>query len=693
MIRYYPGRAIVALLAITLAALMPAPAQAEKRVALVIGNSAYQHVGRLDNPINDARLMADTLRSLGFTLIGDGPQVDLDRPRFERAVQAFGRALVGADVGLFYFAGHGVQVGGGNYLVPIEANPTREADVGFQMLNANLVLSQMDGAGTKLNLVILDACRNNPFGGQGLRSGGRGLAQIQAPEGTLVSYATQPNSVAQDGSDGNSPYTRALAQAMKRPGLDIFRTFNEVGLAVSNATGGAQRPWVSLSPIKGDFYFVPPAAQAPAPPPMAADEVLWTTIRDSRMAALFEEFLRRFPASPRAAEARARLDELRKPSVAASPPAQPAPAAAPRPVPAAPPAPSQPAAPAAPSRPALTALPSPSAVPSVPWTAGATDVAAWRLRATTRLGGALSSTGVSFDRTSVAVAGHREGSLHIVDASTLKPRAKIMLAGYEAYSLSGIAILDDNRRVAAVRGGALEVYDIASKALVQRLPADNGYPNGHLVLSKDGQQLYSIRTSASPVPPRTTIRVYRPASDGLKLEAEYVIESRLESFDVTADGSRFLLATLFPARELVLYDARRKQPIWARTCQCSARFGAKDRLVVFAGRPGETAGNFGANSVIGVLDVADPDRRAIFDTRGKESLKVDDVSPDQLFAAVGSTNNGQVTIVPVSLDAPSLTPAIILKDNSGQNVAGAKFVGREALVSMSGDNNARLWKK
>ena len=689
MIRF-SGRAIAVLLAITLAALMPAPAQAEKRVALVIGNAAYQHVPRLGNPVNDARLMADTLRALGFTLIGNAAQVDLDRPRFERAVQAFGQALVGADVGLFYFAGHGVQVRGGNYLVPVEANPTREADVGFQMLDAGLVLSQMDGAGTKLNLVILDACRNNPFAGQGLRSAGRGLAQIQAPEGTLVSYATQPNSVAQDGSDGNSPYTRALAQAMKRPGLDIFRTFNEVGLAVSNATGGTQRPWVSLSPIKGDFYFVPPAASAPPPPSMAADEVLWTTIRDSRMAALFEEFLRRFPASQHAAEARARLDELKKVPVAVvAPPAQPGPAAAaPRPVP---------------------------AVAAGPLAARSGAAGACGGRAARPLGRGLRvdgqrhgcrglaaqghdpaaavhcpATGVSFDRTSVAVTADREGSLHVVDALTLKPSAKITLSGYERYSLGGIAILDDNKRVAVVRSGALEVYDIASKALVQRLAAQSGYDKGHLSLSKDGQRLYFIRSSINPQ--RSTIGVYRIASDGLKLETEYPFEARVDSFDVTADDGRFLLGT-YPTEELVLYDARRKQVIWAQKCQCSARFGAQDRLVVFAGRPGASAGNFGANAIIGVLDVANPERRATFDTRGTESLDVRDVSPDQRFAAVGSTNNGQVTIVPISLDAPRLTPLIVLKDNSGQSIAGAKFVGRDALVTMSGDNNARLWKK
>jgi hypothetical protein len=127
------------------------------------------------------------------------------------------------------------------------------------MVDVNLVLHQMQGSGTRLNVVILDACRNNPFGGRGLRAADGGLAQLRAPEGTLISYATQPGSVAQDGSDGHSPYTKALATTIKRAGLDIFQTFNQVGLAVKRETGGSQQPWVSSSPIDGSFYFVPPA--------------------------------------------------------------------------------------------------------------------------------------------------------------------------------------------------------------------------------------------------------------------------------------------------------------------------------------------------------------------------------------------------------------------------------------------------
>jgi uncharacterized caspase-like protein len=235
-------RSLLCLTLLTLSAHITS-ARAERRVALVVGNSAYQNVTRLDNPTNDASLMADTLKGLGFSLVGGGAQLNLEKTALDTAVQTFGRQLQGADVALFYYAGAGVQVRGSNYLVPVNANPTREADVDFQMVDVNLVLNQMQGSGTRLNLVILDACRNNPFGGRGLRSSEGGLAQIRAPEGSLISYATQPGSVAQDGDDGHSPYTRALANTIRRSGLDIFQTFNEVGLAVKRTTGGSQQPW------------------------------------------------------------------------------------------------------------------------------------------------------------------------------------------------------------------------------------------------------------------------------------------------------------------------------------------------------------------------------------------------------------------------------------------------------------------
>lgn len=312
-------RDLVSRLALCIFALigcLSVPAFAEKRVALVIGNAAYRNVTPLDNPRADAKLMAETLRGLGFTLVGGNAHLDLDKAQFDDAVQAFGTELQGADVALFYYAGHGVEIRHANYLVPIGANPVREADVDFQMVDANLVLRQMEGSGTRLNLVILDACRNNPFGGRGLRATASGLAQMQAPEGTLISFATQPGSVAVDGVDGNSPYTRALAAIIRRPGLDIFQTFNQVGLAVMQATGNAQQPWLSTSPIKGDFYFFaaptlsPENADSSRLPDAAAQA--WAATKDTTSQAVLEDFIRQFGSSVYGSMARARLDELRR---------------------------------------------------------------------------------------------------------------------------------------------------------------------------------------------------------------------------------------------------------------------------------------------------------------------------------------------------------------------------------------------
>jgi hypothetical protein len=244
-------------------------AHADKRVALVIGNSAYRTVPALPNPAADARLMSDTLLSLGFFVVGGGAQLDLDKASFDDALQKFSHELVGADVALFYYAGHGVETRGLNYLVPVDAHPADEGDVFAQMTGLAGILDAMEKSGTRINLLLLDACRDNPFRDRGVRSASGGLAQMQAPAGTLISFATQPRSVSLDGDDGHSPYTRALAATMPHPGFGLFRTFNEVGLAVEKATHGSQLPWVSTSPISGNFYFAgkpaPASANASAP--------------------------------------------------------------------------------------------------------------------------------------------------------------------------------------------------------------------------------------------------------------------------------------------------------------------------------------------------------------------------------------------------------------------------------------------
>ncbi len=311
---------ILQFIAVTCVAVVCAltPAHAEKRVALVIGNSKYTNVSPLRNPASDARLIAETLRSLGFTLVGGGPQLDLDKARLDQAVQTFGLQMQSADVALFYYAGHGVQLRGTNYLVPVDANVTREADADFQMLNVNLVLQQMDPGdrpGGRLNLLILDACRNNPFGGRGLRETTRGLGVMQAPVGTLISFATQPGNAAADGDSEHSPFTTALANSIRRPGVGLFDVFNEVGVTVTKATGGAQQPWVSSSPITGQFYFGgppsgPTGAQA-VPPPAAEAERKWHDIQNTTSLAALDDYIRQYGDTPIYGPlARARREEL-----------------------------------------------------------------------------------------------------------------------------------------------------------------------------------------------------------------------------------------------------------------------------------------------------------------------------------------------------------------------------------------------
>jgi hypothetical protein len=241
------------------------PQLRERRIALIIGNSQYRDLPRLDNPQNDAELIAATLQKLGFKVIGGKALLDLGKAETEKALQTFTDALQQSDsfsgidasvVSLFYYAGHGIQARGENYLIPVDANPTKESDFNFQLVNVNLILRSMESAGTALNMVILDACRNNPIGGRGLRGSSSGLAEMKAPEGTLISFATQSGNVAQDGpAGGNSPFALALAWGIQQPGLDQFGAFNRVGVRVKKMTAGAQQPWMSNSPIEGEFFF------------------------------------------------------------------------------------------------------------------------------------------------------------------------------------------------------------------------------------------------------------------------------------------------------------------------------------------------------------------------------------------------------------------------------------------------------
>ena len=241
------------------AAQNPAAAgQPERRTALVIGNAAYAS-GPLRNPINDARAMSKALESLSFDVT---LKENLDQKQMKREIQAFGEKLQKGGVGLFYYAGHGIQVNGHNYLLPVGAAIEHEKQVEYEAVDMGAVLSEMDFAHNRMNIVIIDACRDNPFA-RSFRSVSQGLASVDAPTGTLIAYATAPGSVANDGQGDNSIYTGELLRAMVQPGLKIEDVFKQVRSAVREATTGRQTPWESSS-LEGDFYFLAPPSRPPA---------------------------------------------------------------------------------------------------------------------------------------------------------------------------------------------------------------------------------------------------------------------------------------------------------------------------------------------------------------------------------------------------------------------------------------------
>lgn len=239
---------------------------AETRVALVIGNGDYA-IARLANPKGDAELMARTLKSVGFDVI---KHTDANMQTMRQAFTEFARRLRQPDaVGVFYYAGHGVQVSGQNYLIPIGADITAEGEVALQAINLSELLASMRSAASRINIAILDACRNNPYESQ-VRSIARGLAPVSAPAGTLISYATAPGEVALDGADGHSPFTTALARAIPTPGLAIEEVFKHTREAVLATTQNRQTPWEHSS-LVGNFIFKAKSAeQEPSQRPLAA---------------------------------------------------------------------------------------------------------------------------------------------------------------------------------------------------------------------------------------------------------------------------------------------------------------------------------------------------------------------------------------------------------------------------------------
>lgn len=268
---------ILAVLAIMVLA-TPSPANQTRRIALVIGNSDYQHVSKLPNPANDAKDIGAVLERLGFEVTAG---TDLDYNQMRLVLRDFAEAATGADVSLVYFAGHGVEIDNTNYLIPVNAELKRDRDVDFEAIRLDAVVDALSDA-KGLKIVLVDACRNNPFlvemeRTSATRSIGRGLARMD-PSGVLVGYAARGGTLALDGEGRNSPYAQALLRHIEEPGLEIGKLFRKVRDTVYDMTGGAQEPFTYGSLPGEDIFLIP--AVAPVAGAAAASAVELQMVED-----------------------------------------------------------------------------------------------------------------------------------------------------------------------------------------------------------------------------------------------------------------------------------------------------------------------------------------------------------------------------------------------------------------------------
>lgn len=286
----------------------------ESRVALVIGNGAYKD-SPLANPANDAADIAKALSQFGFKVI---LKRNVGTSDMRRSIREFGAELRRAQVGLFYFAGHGVQLKGENYLVPVGAEIESEAEAEDLAINTGLVLRTMEESQVKVSIVILDACRNNPFA-RSFRSSARGLAQMNAATGSLIAFATAPGSVAADGAGRNGTYTKHLLASFNHADSDILKVFQRTRAGVVKETGGKQTPWESTS-LVGDFHFrlatpgagpnVTSAAPTATTDPVALEVDFWNSVKDTKNPDELKAYLEQYPQGRYAGLARARLKAI-----------------------------------------------------------------------------------------------------------------------------------------------------------------------------------------------------------------------------------------------------------------------------------------------------------------------------------------------------------------------------------------------
>jgi hypothetical protein len=292
---------------------LPAFSAEARRVALVIGNSAYENQPLLDNPRNDARDIARTLRDIGFDEVREF--YDISQRRMLVALREFSIVAAKAETALVYFAGHGVEVDGRNYLIPVDAALARATDVEFEAVALDNVRTSVSGA-ARLRIVILDACRNNPFklsNTTASRSVGRGLARVEAGANEIVAYAAREGTLAADGVGlANSPYAAALIKNLQEPGLDIRMLFGRVRDDVWAATNKSQEPFYYGSLGGQPVFLHPPAKREPAfeRAPLSEMAEAWRTVKDSSDVAVLGSFIRHFGDSFYADLARARIKEL-----------------------------------------------------------------------------------------------------------------------------------------------------------------------------------------------------------------------------------------------------------------------------------------------------------------------------------------------------------------------------------------------
>ena len=279
------------------------------RHALVIGNSRYA-TSPLNNPGNDAQAMADHLKRSGFSV---KLKLDATRKEMQEAIRSFGNDLAQQKgIGVFYFAGHGAQLAWRNYLIPVDAKINQLSDMQTQAVELGLLLDSLKKAGNPMNVVILDACRDNPFGATRIEQ--KGLSQIDAPPGTLLAYATSPGNVAADGLGKNGLYTEYLLKEILTPEAKIEDIFKRVRLNVRIKSQGLQIPWESTS-LEEDFYFIPPVqvrklTEAEIEKQFEAEFVIWEKIKTAKEIAPLEEYLMRYPNGKFSELAQFRLDRI-----------------------------------------------------------------------------------------------------------------------------------------------------------------------------------------------------------------------------------------------------------------------------------------------------------------------------------------------------------------------------------------------